>query len=81
LEGVHRPHRAFDHRKQQRPVLVFGLEIADEGLGDQFVFGLSAQEGLIGDLPQHRDPGTTELGEPEASFVVVITGRAAVVTP
>ena len=78
LQRVHGPDRTFGHRKEQRPVLVLGLEVADECLGDQLVLFLVAQQRLVGDLAQDGDSRAAKLGQHEALLVVVVVLLALV---
>ena len=72
LHGVHGPDGALDHREEQRPVFVLGLEVADESLGDQLVLGLAVQQRLVGHLRQDGNPRAAELGQAEGLLVVVV---------
>ncbi len=79
LDGVHRAHGALDHGEEQGPVLVLGLEVADEGLGDQLVLFLAVEQRLVGDLTEDGHAGAARLGQGEAGRVIVGTGSPAVV--
>ena len=81
LQGIHRPDRALGHGKEQRPVLVLGLQVADKSLGDQLVLFLAVQKRLIGHLTQHGDPCAAKLGQHESLLVVVVVLLAVVVAP
>ena len=77
LDGVHGPHRAFDHGELQDPRRVAGGEVAEPRFGDQVVLLVVAQQRLIGDLVEHGHAGLGQRGQREAGPVGVLLGPAA----
>jgi hypothetical protein len=54
LGGVHPLDRRLDHRQQEGPGGVAGLDELDEGVGDQVVLDHPVEHRLVGHLPDDR---------------------------
>ena len=77
LQCVHRPDGALDHRKQQRPGGVLGIEIAEKRFADQIVFLAIAQQRLIRNLMQKGHGHLRGRGQFAAHRPIVVAGFAA----